>query len=119
MTDNNTTDGSLQARIIIIVFSITALGAISYMLYKRLRELKSKAWTTFRFLIALEAIKMDKSDFDKSLQEIEHYLGDGDWTMAEYWVERVMHEYSRAVYEKFSSSKNVEKKHNYQDLGVY
>jgi hypothetical protein len=89
--------GIPQARIIIVIFSLISLIAVSAMLYWRLKELQSKALTTFKFLVELDAIKIDKEDFDKSLQEIEKYLTNGDWTLAEFWVTRVMRRYDDIV----------------------
>jgi uncharacterized membrane protein YhaH (DUF805 family) len=100
-----------QPRTVIILFSLIALGVVSYMVYKRLRELRLKAWTAFTFLLGLEAIKIEKSTFDKSLQEIEQYLDKGDWTMARYWMERVMNEYSDLVVKGG--------KEDYREFGIY
>ena len=79
-----TAEDPLLTSTIILAFSFLAIGPVSYMLSKRLRELKSKARTTFRFLVLLEAIKVQKTTFDKSLHGIEQYLTIGDWTMADY-----------------------------------
>jgi hypothetical protein len=79
------------------------------MLYIRHRELRLKAWITFMFFIALDAIKINRETFDKRLIEIEQYLSNGDWIMTEYWVTRVMNEYDV----------EVGKKENYHDLGIY
>jgi hypothetical protein len=119
-----------QAGIIILIFSFIALGAVSYMLYKRLSELRSKAWTTFRFLVLLSAIKIENERFNPNLKAIEQYLSIGDWGMAEYWIQRVKNEYHEVITRKFvkraepdvgaEEIKNVEnKKVSYQDLGIY
>ena len=64
--------------------------------------------TTFLYFVELDGIKMeidmiDKylqerikieiDKFDKNLHEIERYLTNGDWTLAEYWAKRVMNGY--------------------------
>lgn len=77
----------------ILAFSIVALAAVSIMLVHRLKELETKTRVAFRFLIEVDAVKVEKQAFDKSLQEIERYLNGGDWTMAEYWSKRVSVEY--------------------------
>jgi hypothetical protein len=110
---NAIAQGSLQSRVIIIVFSLVALVAVFYMLFVHLRELRSKALTTFKFLVELDAIKIDKGDFDKNLQEIEQYLTNGDWTLAEFWVNRTMLRYQEVV------AKNLDKKDDYRGGGIY
>jgi hypothetical protein len=92
-----TFQGNSQARVIILIFSIVALGTVSFMLYWRLKELQSKAKTTFLYLVELDGIKFEKERFDKSLQEIERYLTNGDWTLAEYWVKRITNEYDELI----------------------
>jgi hypothetical protein len=122
-----TFQGSAQARTIILAFSIITLIAVSLMLLRRLNELQSKAWITFLFLVVIESIKIEKTTFDKSLQEIEQYLTNGDWAMASYWIYRVMDEYDDVVKRELIARKktsvedikDVEKNINYQDLGIY
>jgi hypothetical protein len=94
---------------IIFYFSLIALLVVIYMLYKRLMELRSKAWTIFRFLLELEAIKKDKTTFDKNLQAIEQYLNNGDWTMAEYWVKRTMFEYDDFITDSITRKIKIRK----------
>lgn len=105
---NSTTavEDRLLARTIIIIISIGALVGVSFMLYKRLSELKSKAWTTFRFLIELDTIKIDVKDFEKNLQDIERYLTNGDWTLADYWTDVVMRKYEGAVRKSLGKKKD-------------
>jgi hypothetical protein len=100
-------EGTSIARIIIIAFSIIALGAVSYMLYKRLSELKSKAWTTFKFLIELDAIKIENQRFNQNLKDIERYLSNSDWTMAELWVDGIMEEYAEVVQKELIEKKGT------------
>jgi hypothetical protein len=95
--------GGIAARIAILLFSIIALGTVLYKLYKRLSELRSKAWTTFRYLIEVETIKIEKTTFDRNLQSIEQYFNNGDWAMADYWVRRVMEEYSDLILKEWTS----------------
>lgn len=92
-----TFQGDPQVRYILLTFSIVAIGAVSYMLYKRLRDLRSNGETVFKYLVALDVIIIDKERFDKSLQIIERHLNDGDWTLADYWSTRVLQEYDAVV----------------------
>jgi hypothetical protein len=92
---------SPQARLIIIIFSIVALISVLIMLIMRLRELRSKALTTFLFLVELDAIRFKRESFDKRLQEIERYLDNGDWTMAGFSVERCMSDYDELLRKEF------------------
>jgi hypothetical protein len=92
-----TFESSRQARIIILVFLIIILVTVSYMLYKHLSELRSKMLTTLWFLIELDAMKIEKTTFDRNLQEIEQYLTNRDWDLAAYLVMRVMEEYNKLI----------------------
>ena len=96
--------GSPQAEILILLLSIGALVAVSFMLVIRLVGLRSKALTTFKFLVILDAIKTEKERFDKSLKEIEQYLTNGDWTLAEIWINRVILEDEDLIREKFKTA---------------
>jgi hypothetical protein len=100
-----------EVRNIVLIFSSLALIGVSAMLLMRLKELQSKAWTTFSFLIEQDGIKIMeeklKEHFDKSLQTIERYLNDGNWTLAEYWTKRVAKEY-----DDFINREWFEKKEN-------
>src|SRR5215208_6871346 len=87
------------AKITILGFSLAFFGAVFYKFYRRRKELQSKAFTTFKFLLEREAIeieaakKEEKDIFHESLHEIEQYLNNGDWTLAESSCQRVMKEY--------------------------
>jgi hypothetical protein len=48
---------------------------------------------------------MNKEDFDKTLQEIERYLTNGDWTLAGYWVRRIMSEYNDLIIKEWKLEK--------------
>lgn len=87
----------LTAKIITAAFSFVALGAVLTILIKRARELTSKCLTTFKFLVLQHAIKIKRDIFEKRLQEIRQFLVDGDWTLAEVEVERLMEEYDDLV----------------------
>lgn len=84
------------AKIVISILSFAALIAVSYMFVVRIfgsEGLEKKARTVFRYLIAIEAIKMHKN-FEDSLNRIERYLDENDWTLANSWVHRVQDGYS-------------------------
>jgi hypothetical protein len=74
-------------------------GAVSYKLIKRLWDLRFKAFTNFKFMLEREAIKIEatkkeeRDTFDKYLQEIERYLTNGDWILADLLAQRVIREY--------------------------
>lgn len=72
------------------------------MFLYRIRDLLNKTRTVFRYLIALEAIKVDKEIFKSSLQEIEHYLNNSDRTLSEYWVARIQEEHTEVFLSKVS-----------------
>jgi hypothetical protein len=109
-TSSTIVGAGLVARIIIIAFSFAALGAVLYMLYRRHSELNYKAWTTFKFLVALDATKIENERFNPSLKDIERYLSNGDWTMADYWVQRVMDEYDKLIRDQAVKGKDKGKK---------
>jgi hypothetical protein len=88
---------TLWTTLIISIFAIVALGAVSTILIKRARELQSKCLTTFKFLVLQNAIKIKRDTFEKRLEEIRQFLVDGDWTLAEVEVERLMEEYDDLV----------------------
>jgi hypothetical protein len=62
----------------VMIFSIAALGAVAYMLYRRLLDLNYKTAIVFKYLACLEAVKFMKetATFDKTFQQIEGYLND-------------------------------------------
>jgi hypothetical protein len=87
-----------------------------------------KGEDSFFYLIELDGIKVEKERFTKGLQDIEQYLNNGDWTLAEYWVKRIMTDYEDVILSIFRSEEkdvsareadNIEEKQNYQDLGIY
>lgn len=82
------------AKIVILIFSVLALIAVSIMFILRIRGLLKKALIVFRYLTALGAIKTEKEKFKTTLQEIERYLNDTDWTLTKYWVDRIQKEYT-------------------------
>jgi hypothetical protein len=86
---------------LILSLSTTALVLVAWVSYLRMRRLRAKAAAVFRYLIALEAIKTGKENFKSTLQEIERYLDDSDWVMAEYWIGRIQKEYSEFISKEF------------------
>jgi hypothetical protein len=48
-------------------------------------------------LILQHAIKIKRGTFERRLEEIRQFLLDGDWTLAEVEVERLMEEYDDLV----------------------
>jgi hypothetical protein len=94
-----------STKLAILIFSSLALGAVSYMFILRILGLQRKASVAFRYLTALEAIKAAKEDFKTTLQDIERYLDNNDWTLAEYWVKRIQIEYTEFFLEKVKAEK--------------
>jgi hypothetical protein len=115
------------ATIIISIFSFFALGAVLVILVKRALELRSKCLTAFKFLILQHAIKIQRDAYEKRLEEIRQFLADGDWTLAEVEMERLMEEYDDLVRKDWiereeinsEEGERVEKKWNYRNLGIY
>jgi hypothetical protein len=87
------------AKITILGISLAFFGAVFYKFYRRRRELQAKAFTAFKFLLERDAIqieaakKEEKDTFHENLHEIEQYLNNGDWTLAESSCQRVMKDY--------------------------
>lgn len=79
-----------STKLAILIFSSLALIAVSIMFILRIDGLRGKASIVFRYLTALQTIKIDKEHYFKNiLQEIERYLDNDDWTLTEYWVKHV------------------------------
>lgn len=93
-------ENNYSTKLGILIFSILALMAVTYMFILRIRGLERKALTVFRYLTALEAIKEDKQNFSGSFEDIERYLDNNDWTLAEYWVKRIQLEYTELFLNK-------------------
>jgi hypothetical protein len=89
----------------ILAFSLSALIAVSLMFILRIKSLLGKAVTVFLYLTALNAIKTEKESLKTTLQDIECYLNDNDWTLAEYWVRRLRDEYTELFVERTESPK--------------
>ena len=89
-------------RLVIILFSISAPVAVSFMVVHRIRRLMNEAGTVFNYLTLHEAAKVEIEEFKSRFQDIERYLNEGDWTLAEYWVERVQVEYTEVFLSKLS-----------------
>jgi hypothetical protein len=75
-------EGDQWARLMIIGgFSLIALGAVSYMVYRRLRHLRQYARTAFQYLMTQLAyrttrrtIKIEDLTFKESLQEVQRLI---------------------------------------------
>jgi hypothetical protein len=65
----------------------------------------SKATTVFRYLTALTAIKTEKERFKATLLDIERYLNDNDWILADYWANRLQDEYTEFFRENTTPKK--------------
>jgi hypothetical protein len=99
-----------STKLVILIFSILALIAVSIMFILRILGLLTKASIVFKYLTALGAIKMDKENFKTTLQDIERYLNDNNWTLAEYWVEdRIQREYTELFLKKVKEVQKAEK----------
>jgi hypothetical protein len=92
-------------KLVIVILSFAALGFVSYMFKRRYDGLKGKAYTVFRYLAALEAIKEDRENFKASFEDIERRLDNNDWTMAEYLVKDVREDYQEVFVEKVKAEK--------------
>jgi hypothetical protein len=97
-------------RLGVLIFSVLALCAVGYMLILTIRRLLDKASAVFKYLTALGAIKTDKEKFKGNLQEIEGYLNSGDWTLAEYWVNRIQKDYTEVFLGEVSKAQPSEDK---------
>ena len=96
-----------STRIVILIFSISALIAVCYMFLARIygpEGLQRKASIVYRYLYNLQQIKIDTKYFGEPLDKIESYLNDNHWTLALYWVTRVRQEYTRLFLEDVRKS---------------
>jgi hypothetical protein len=93
----------------ILGFSISTLIAVSLMFVLRIRSLLGKAATVFLYLTALTAVKTEKERFKPTLLDIERYLNDNDWTLAEYWAKRLRDEYTDFFCERTGSPKIIDR----------
>jgi hypothetical protein len=98
-----------STKLVILIFSILALIAVSIMFILRILGLLTKASIVFKYLTALGAIKTDKENFKTTLQDIERYLNDNNWTLAEYWVDRIQREYTELFLKKVKEVQKAEK----------
>jgi hypothetical protein len=93
--------GNIESiKIVITIFSLLALIAVSIMCILRILGLMTKALIVFEYLAALGAIKTDKDNFKSALQDIERYLDDNNWTLAEYLVKNIQKEYTQLFLKK-------------------
>lgn len=81
-------------RLAIVIFSILALAAVSYMIVLRKRSLMNNARAVFNYLTLHEAAKLEIEKFKSRFQDIERYLNDNDWILADYWITRIEVEYT-------------------------
>jgi hypothetical protein len=108
-------DTDADQKVEFVKIGIVALsGAAMYFLIRRLKRrlfsrdddristdaLQDKALIIFRYLAALEAIKVKKEIFKDSLKEVERYLDDNHWVLAKYWVDRIQAEYTALFLEE-------------------
>jgi hypothetical protein len=103
---------SLWAKIVIVIFSVGALSAILYKLWRRSRELKEYSLRVFRYLVVREAYnivrrtiaptdKISGSEIiDKGLQAVEQYLTNGDWALARITVDQITLDYYNLLVER-------------------
>jgi hypothetical protein len=117
--------GGNQVRIIIIAFSLAALGALLYMFERRRRELRDNALTAFLYLLVKEGyisaefqFKLEDEAFEKRLQEVERYLDNGDWILASSSVDSLRFFLNGSISEKVSE-KAVEERIDYREFGIY
>jgi hypothetical protein len=71
----------------------------------RIAGLLNKASIVFRFLMALGAINTETDTFRTTLQNIEKYLNDNDWTLANNWLDRVQNAYTQRFFKKSQEPK--------------
>jgi hypothetical protein len=94
----------------VMIFCIVALIGVCIMLVLRIMGLQTKALIVFKYLTALRAIKTHKNEFETTLEDIERYLDDNHWTLAEYWVKRVEQDYSEVFLEEVKKPTKVARK---------
>jgi hypothetical protein len=97
-------------KLTIIGLSVAGLGAVVYVLKLRIFGLRTRALTVFKYLTALGAIKTSKENFKTTLQDIERYLNEDHWPLAEYWVNRVQIDYSELFLKEVKKPTGVTKK---------
>ena len=56
---------------------------------------------SFKYLVALDAVKIDIERFNSSLKETERYLNEGNWILAGYLANRIMKDYSDLIRERW------------------
>jgi hypothetical protein len=124
------TEGTSLARNLIIGFSIAGFVAISYMLVRRLSELRRHARIAFLYLqtqhayhTARQEISMEGETFEKGLQQVEQYLNNSDWNMASISLNYLRGDY-QGMFDKgaeveIERKRLDDKKVTYQDLGIY
>jgi hypothetical protein len=95
-----------STRGVILIISILAFGGVSYMLIRRIAGLRDKASIVFRFLTAIVAINTETDTFRTALQNIEKYLNDNDWILANNWLDRVQNEFTRRFLKNRMNLKN-------------
>lgn len=81
------------AKLILMIFSSAAFVSIVYMIFRRWQSLKENAIIVFDFLLELDAIKVNRANFERPLQQIEQYLNNKEWTLARYWTSRIYADY--------------------------
>jgi hypothetical protein len=84
----------------ILIFSFIALIGVVIMLILKIRGLQAKTLIVFKYLTALGAIKTAKEKFKETLGDIERYLNDSHWTLADYWMTRIQIDYTETFLEE-------------------
>jgi hypothetical protein len=93
--------GNLEStRTGILIFSFIALFAVVYMFILKIKGLQAKTLTVFKYLTALGAIKTSKEKFKETLGDVERYLNDSHWTLADYWMNRIQIDYTETFLEE-------------------
>lgn len=75
------------------IFAFVTLIMMSFMIAFRILELQKKASLVFRYLATLGRPNIMNAVFEPTLSNIERYLDSGDWTLAEYWLDRTEIDY--------------------------
>jgi hypothetical protein len=101
---------NVEVKVVITILSSAGLFAVIIMLRFRIKGLRDKASTVMRYLLALESIKIVSENFKITLQDIERYLNEDNWILADYWVRRVLSEYQRVFYDQMNQPREPLKK---------
>jgi hypothetical protein len=98
-----------SSKIGILAFSFIALFGVTIMYILRSGGLNAKTLIVFKYLTSLGTIKTSKDKFTSSLDDVERYLNDNHWALAEYWVNRIEQDYSEIFLEEVKKPTEVTK----------